>query len=1091
MNRLATFLGRFCVLAALIAAPWANVGVDARNFRILLYLTLAGGILAFVSLWTTPRRERRTNSYWGTLATAIPLALGLALGVAQVLPLSEETLARVSPRVLELKAELLPPDCDEAAEVPSLDAFADAEFRAPALLDEAEEAALRESLSEPFPFDPDAPLDLQSATAVDAAVERAFLPADAPARNAWGRTISVYPLATRAQLLIFGAATIIFLSAAILFNTNASRRFLWRAVALNGLAFALFCLAGKLNPAFYENETILDWLNNKRFTPFESLWSDETSRSTAGLDERFERDRHYGTYVCRNAAAGYLGLCLAPVVGLIVLAFLKTTRLLDKERVGRKRERAEAERWSDVYETRRDAGWKRALGDFFDLFNRRLVVWLGVAGLILGAIFVSLSRGGSIAAVVGLTGALGVLAIRKEGRRYWPALAASGAIAFSFLAWNGMAQRFDARMSTLVEEDVKTGKTAVESNGRWQNWSDAAETWRDYPWFGSGLGTYSIANYRNDEALKYGCLFYYAENSFIQTRLEMGRLGVLLYVLTYVALIIGVGRSVVGKRSRETLAVGCVGICLLLGQFIASMGDFGIYFTANVFLFAALSGSCVARKNVRKWEKLEAARASSEPTARLQALRDERRATRRELVGATLWSALAIGLLLGGRWALAENADAVERTRLLNERDEIKNWIANSVAPKSFKRDETTFFTLPSSATLEATLDAGRDFVERRDDSYELRDALAYLEAVRFRVLQFEALRETEKDAPDEELWARTAPEYWTASLRHYRRLGFNAAAASIRAKEPFADSYSRILADWTAARRVCPLEPAPHAGIAEALAAATPIVWSREREAVELAARRIAAAAPFSSRFLFNAGRELFRVDAETLWPKFWRRTADFSNEYWLKALSAIEAGVPASKQGAFVAEIAPNDPLKARDALTRFYPKRKESAPFFEILLANARTVFEGTPEEARDAAYYFERASYNKLGENYEAAEADFRKALESRPGALDVELQLAILLCEQTRLLQKDEECVKLLREVSENATGNLKRQAEIWTPRAERNLARSQARAKLVERERRGDGAKLERANVEPNEPSSGALQNLDESVSEPTSEATD
>ncbi len=91
MNRLTTFLGRFCVLAALIAAPWANVGVDARNFRVLLYLALASGIFAFVSLWTTPRRERRTNSYWGTLATAIPLALGLALGVAQVLPLSDAT----------------------------------------------------------------------------------------------------------------------------------------------------------------------------------------------------------------------------------------------------------------------------------------------------------------------------------------------------------------------------------------------------------------------------------------------------------------------------------------------------------------------------------------------------------------------------------------------------------------------------------------------------------------------------------------------------------------------------------------------------------------------------------------------------------------------------------------------------------------------------------------------------------------------------------------------------------------------------------------------------------------------------------------
>ena len=307
MNTITTFLGRFCVLAALIAAPWANVGADAKNFRILLYLALASGILAFVSLWTTPRRDRRTNAYFGTIATAIPLALGLALAVFQFQPLSEETLARVSPRVLELKAELLPPDCVGSAhitetdrpvepvdtaetveatksvdaagtveaiesvetagtvgttgtveavettkaveafatgEAPSLDAFADPKFRAPALLDEAEETALREALSEPFPFDPETPFDLQSATAVDAAVERAFLPVDAPARNAWGRTISVYPLATRQTTLIFGTALIFFLSTAILFNSNASRRFLWSAVALNGLAVALFVSPG-------------------------------------------------------------------------------------------------------------------------------------------------------------------------------------------------------------------------------------------------------------------------------------------------------------------------------------------------------------------------------------------------------------------------------------------------------------------------------------------------------------------------------------------------------------------------------------------------------------------------------------------------------------------------------------------------------------------------------------------------------------------------------------------------------------------------------------------------------------------------------
>jgi hypothetical protein len=317
-------------------------------------------------------------------------------------------------------------------------------------------------LSEPFPIDAEAPLDLQSATAVDAAVERAFLPEDAPARNAWGRTISVYPLATRQTLLTFGTAFLIFLSAAILFNTSASRRFLWSAVALNGLAVALFCLAGRANPAIFENEAIADWIGEKRFTPFERLLFDvESVRPTEANKEIAAATTRYGMYVCKNAAAGYLVLSLAAALGLAVSAFLKTARVLDKERAERKRERAEKERWSDVYEIRRDAFWKRALGDFFDLFDRRFVAWSCVAGLIFGAIFASLSRGASVAALVGFVGALGVLAIRKEGRRYWPAVAAIGAVGLALVVWMGLAQRVDARMATLVEEDVETGETAI------------------------------------------------------------------------------------------------------------------------------------------------------------------------------------------------------------------------------------------------------------------------------------------------------------------------------------------------------------------------------------------------------------------------------------------------------------------------------------------------------------------------------------------------------------------------------------------------------------------------------------------------------
>ncbi|MBR4834210.1 MAG: O-antigen ligase family protein, partial [Thermoguttaceae bacterium] len=936
----------------------------------------------------------------------------------------------VSPRVLELKAELLPPD---AADVPPLEAFADPAFRAPDLLAPERETALRETLGEPIPFDEAAPFDLQSAAAVDAAVEEAFLPDDAPARNAWGRTISVYPLRTRSELLHFGAAAVFFLAAAVLFNSSGSRRFLWRTVAMNGLTVALFCLAGRANPDIFKNELV-----------------------AALRPENVEVGRGYGMFVNKNNAAGYLVLCLAAAIGPVVSAFLRTARSLEKERAERKRERAaEKKRGRDAYETRREAAWKRILGDLFDLFDRRFVSWACVAGMIFAAILASLSRGGAVASLVALTAVLAVLAVRKEGRLYWPAVAATAAVALGLVAWTGLAQRVDARMATLVEEDAETGETAVESDARWANWEGAALTRRDYPWFGSGLGTYYLANYRNDEALRFGGLFYYAENSWIQTRLETGRVGAFLFVATYLSLLFFVGRLLVGRRSLDTLAVGCVGLCLIIGQFLASMGDFGIYLPSNLLLFAALGGSCVARKDARRWEKLEAAQANaSNSAARERAVREIRRSTRREFFGATALSALLLAGLLGGRWALAENADAVERDRLLTEAT-----IPDVEIPRL------------SVESLAERIAALRSFVERRDDSYEVRAKIAYLELLKFRTRYMEPLRDAEPTLTDEILWERTHPIYWAAELRRYRRAGLEKAAAAIRSNEAIVESFPRILAEWTAARRICPLETAAHLKIVEALAPATPIVWEREREAVELAARQVAASAPFDARLLFNAGRELLRVDLETLWPRFWRLSVENSTLRWAEILNAVELGVPRSKQAGIVAEITPNNVRTARSGLSKYYGKRADS-PIYDALKTRCAELLEATPEVERDAAFYADRALFNKYNEDYEAAEADFRKALEFRPGSVGIELQLAILLCEQTRLLQKDEECVKLLRRIRGISSGNLRRRAESWLKRAERNLAKGQARAEMAEKERRGEsGESSESINSEKSEDS--------------------
>ncbi len=1008
MNRLFFTLGRFCILGALIVAPWTGGGTEPIVLLGSVVAVFVGAICALAALWTTPKRERRKNVYCGTLLTSILLTAGLALGFFQLVPLSEATLERVAPRVVELKRALLPPDSLKTtlAEVLQPEFVASENLVSNAAVEDAERF-----LSSAFPFaDGDAKLNVRNALATDAAVENDRLADDAQAEAArWGNTISVYPLAGREFLITLWAAALLFLASTVLFNSSSARRLFWRTVVVNGLAFALVCVVTRANPALIYTEEF-----NRFFNEINMGYSPGYGGG-------------YGTYVCKNAAAGYLVLVLAAAVSLFALEFLKTADAMKEEKVD---ERAlELERLEDsVYRRSSEPLWSRIVGNLIELFNRRLATSFLVLAFLLTAIFASLSRGASLAACVALLAAFLALGVRRSARRFWPVLVGVVLVSALGLVATRLQERVDDRMSTLVVEDVEGEGTAVEKDARWENWTAALKTSEDYFWFGSGLGTYSLSTRAGDVAMKRGSLFYHAENLFIETLLETGVVGLTILFALFAVVFGVVFRMLGGGRSFETTAIATGGLALLLGLIVSASFDFGIYSPANMFLFVGLVGVAFGRQNARFWRKTTAdlKDASTAP----QALKRAERAERREAVGATLLTAFFVAGLCGAPWVWTEATDYVERTNLLR---------AATLDP------ENEMYS--SISTIDALANDVREYIKRRDDCAEMRVALAALAETRFKLAYWEAeAAQGGASVVDKAAWSATTPDYYAELILTYRRINFNKALESIQKNPIIEAAFPQALTDLLAARRICPMYETTHERIARFLPLAVDASFEREQEEIELCMRRAASLAPYNSGVLFRGGGALRVARIEPLWIQFWRRSFEYGlySDAILAALNAMERG---SRIEELVERIVADDAKQIVRA-TNMLASKKQS-PIFLALKKKGERFFADVPEEKYDATLLTQRALFRQKIGAIEGADEDFKRALELIPekttDASVCRYYYGVFLCQDGQKLNREEEAFAILDSCDRNDSVVRKLPLDRWLKVATQRLKVKQAR----------------------------------------------
>ena len=369
-----------------------------------------------------------------------------------------------------------------------------------------------------------------------------------PLVGSW-RPLSLRPAATRQDLTLLVMAVAAFLLGWQLFGNPKAALWLCAGVSVNGAILAFFRLIPKLswNGKLY-------WIDSQQGNPL-------------------------AAFVNRNNAGGYLNLCLAAALAVIVWSELRGTDHTTAECTARRT------RTTPGIDSLRQS----SIGFFAQLDALKLSTY-ALAVCIIGGVLCTLSRGAGLSLFAAgiVIGLLVVFTGRRKGQATWIGLALLCGLAL--VNWAGMSDALRARFETLNQPDE------LAASGRLPNWLDALQAVPDFWLAGSGLGTYRdiylLHQHRYDPAW-----YYYAENQYLQALVDAGMVGLLLLltVLVLVAaaslrLFLGPAGATAANRQRPDprygsehqparglFGTGLVGVFAVTSQAVHGAFDFGLY----------------------------------------------------------------------------------------------------------------------------------------------------------------------------------------------------------------------------------------------------------------------------------------------------------------------------------------------------------------------------------------------------------------------------------------------------------------------------------------------------------------------------------
>lgn len=275
-----------------------------------------------------------------------------------------------------------------------------------------------------------------------------------------------------------------------------------------------------------------------------------------------------GTFVNRNHLAGYLELCAAAALGLIL---------------------------SDLSSRAMARSWRQRLLDFIALvLSRKVRVRMALVVMAV-ALVMTRSRTGNVAFVAALCiCGLGYMLLRHRDRMFGAFVLFSSVVIIDLLIvsrWYGLERLVSRLEATDLQAD---GRAAL---------LDALPPVVDHYWHtGSGLGSFAqaFAPFRPAEMRDF---FLHAHNDYLQFLIETGAIGVALLGIFVLVHVLHALRILLNRRSRLPAAVAFATLMATLALALHSLTDFNLQIPANaatllclMALGAATSGKSRQRR---------------------------------------------------------------------------------------------------------------------------------------------------------------------------------------------------------------------------------------------------------------------------------------------------------------------------------------------------------------------------------------------------------------------------------------------------------------------------------------------------------------
>ncbi len=273
--------------------------------------------------------------------------------------------------------------------------------------------------------------------------------------------------------------------------------------------------------------------------------------------KKYDLEEATGTYINRNHYAGLLELVLPFVIAAAFYSF----QVWSSRRHTLDQRHDSEERSSAAYQT---------------VFYSFLLIVMTVA------VIFSRSRMGILAALFSVVLVTGLAQIKVRRKAWLLGLVIFFACAVAYGLWIGLGP-------VLARFESVSDPSYLRLEGRVSIWKDTLQVIRDYPLFGTGLGTFRLA-YRHYQTGLVSMSVEHAHNDYLQSAAELGIPGAVLLFLPIFYLLAKMVSSFLDdpRNYRRSVTLGCIGatVALLLHSFT----DFNLQLPANAMIFAVVLG---------------------------------------------------------------------------------------------------------------------------------------------------------------------------------------------------------------------------------------------------------------------------------------------------------------------------------------------------------------------------------------------------------------------------------------------------------------------------------------------------------------------